>query len=122
MTETAQSILVVAPAGLDISDAALTQAVTGGHTFANNGKQYLIVQNGDSGSTIATIVTQGVADADSALAVADRAVTVLAGKRKIIGPFKPSLYNDASGLVHFTLSDFATGVLVGVIQATADAG
>lgn len=120
MTETALAQTVVAPAGLDISDTLLTQGLTGGHKFLNNGKQMLIVQNGDVASTIATIVTQAVSDGD--LAIGDRAVTVAASKRKLIGPFKPSLYNDSDGYVHFTLSNFTTGVLVGLVQFVPDAG
>jgi len=123
MTETAQTLIPSVPGGAVISDSALTQAVTGGHTFANNGKQFLVVQNGDVGSTTVTIAAWKTEDSDSGLAVPARTVTVAAGARKIIGPFKPSIYNKpADALVHLTFSNFAAGVLLGVLTCAPDSG
>lgn len=80
---------------------ALTAAAGGGDSFANDGRTYLDVNNGSGGSITVTFVTQQTIDG---LAVADLAVAVGAGVRTKVGPFPPSIYNDANGRVQVTYS------------------
>lgn len=80
---------------------ALTAAAGGGDSFANDGRTYLDINNGSGGSITVTFVTQQTIDG---LAVADLAVAVGAGVRTKVGPFPPSIYNDANGRVQVTYS------------------
>ena len=92
------SVLEVSRAGVS---GALTAAAGGGDSFANDGRTYLDVNNGSGGSITVTFVTQQTIDG---LAVADLAVAVGAGARSKVGPFPPSIYNDANGRVQVTYS------------------
>ncbi len=81
----------IAPGGLVDT---LVAASVSGDEFANEGSTFLEVNNG-SGSTITvTFVTQKSIDG---LAVADLAVAVAAGERRLCGPFRKGLYNVQSG-------------------------
>ena len=82
-------------------------ASAGGDTFLNNGKSLFYVNNG-GGSSIN--VTPG------GLSLAAVVVAVANATAKIIGPFDPSLFNNASGQVSITYSAVTT-VTVAAVQA-----
>lgn len=88
--------------GVAVSGAA---AAVGGDKFGNNGSQLFYVNNASGSSINVTFVTSQTVDGQ---AVADRVVAVAAGAAKMIGPFKPSQYNDVDGNVNVTYSAVTT--------------
>ncbi len=103
---------VIARTGI-VATAGTGQASTTSDKFANNGKQFLLVHNGDSGAHVLTFTSPATVDG---LAVADPTVSLAAGASKLIGPFKPSVFNDEDGYVTMA-SDIATLQTVQVLQA-----
>ena len=103
-------------AGLLVSGAlptagALTQ------TFANTGKELLLVRNGSGAPITVTLTTQEVVDdGEVDLDVEDPVITVPAGETHILGPFKCSVYNDTADKVTVALSAITT-VTVQVVKA-----
>lgn len=65
-------------------------ADVGGDTFANTGREALLVRNGSGGSLNVTIATPGTVDG---LALEERVVAVPAGATRLIGPFPPRIFN-----------------------------
>lgn len=92
--------------------ATFSAAAGGGDQFTNTGYEFIEIVNGGGGSITLTIVTQNTSDG---LAVTDRAVVVGAGARMQIGPFQPSIYNDANGFVQLTYSG-VTSVTVAIMK------
>jgi len=77
-------------------------AVSASDTFNNqDGNVILEVTNGSGGQITVTVVSQATV---SSLAVADQTVTIDNGAVKAIGPFKTSVFNDASDDVTVTYS------------------
>lgn len=70
--------------------AVYSQATVEGHAVENNGKVILHVRN-DSEEDITVTILSGYVRAG--LKLADRIVTVEAGKSKYIGPFATDIYN-----------------------------
>src|SRR4051812_41088866 len=101
----------LARTGLKVS-GALSAASTS-DKFANTGKQFLLVNNGAIGAKVLTFVSAATLDG---LAVADPTVSVPAGESWLIGPFKPSVFNDSDGYVTVTVPD-ATDVTYKMVQA-----
>lgn len=118
---------VALPAPTPITDLGVlgtdTVPSAAGNTFQNNGKQFLKVKN-SSGSldlilTVDAFPTGCQAAVPDGLTVTDRAVTIAKGTEKMIGPFPPSIYNNASGAVSFT-TDSQTDMLVSVLELTSN--
>lgn len=97
--------------GTDITTLAVA-AAGGGDKFTNAGLELLWATNG-SGSPITLTFTPTVTT--DGLAVAARTVSVLAGKTFVIGPFPPSIYNDAQGFLNVTYSG-VTNLTVGAYR------
>lgn len=87
------TVATVSRAGTDIAG---TSAAGGGDVFANDGYTFLKVTNGGGSSINVTIDCTQTLDG---MAVTDPVVAVAAGATKLIGPFSPSLFNDANGRV-----------------------
>lgn len=87
-------------------------AAGGGDKFLNDGNVLLYVKNGSGVSINVTVVASG---APGGLTITNPVIAVAAGAEKIIGPFDPKYFNDASGFVNLTYSA-ATSVTVSVIQ------
>lgn len=106
----------VTRAGLTVSGARVTASASS-DKFANNGKQMLLVRNGDTGAHVLTFPTPSTVEAVKVdgLTIQDPTVSVAAGESKLIGPFKPSLFNDTNGFVTVN-SDIVTGQTVEVLQ------
>ncbi len=102
--------------GVQISGVRPT-AGAASQTFANNGKMYLLVENGSIASINVTVTSQSTEDDNAgSLTVQDPVVAVAAGVTKILGPWKPSLFNDADGKVTVALSAHAD-VTLQVVRA-----
>lgn len=98
-------------AGNGLADAN-TAAGAGGDSFANSGREFVLVFNG-SGSPIT--ITAPTPQTVVGLAVADETYTIPAGARHFIGPFPPGTFNDANGRVNFTYSG-VTSLTVGAYK------
>lgn len=73
------------------------------YQFTNDGRVFLHLKKTGAGVCTITVTTQGTVQG---FAVADLTITVPATTGDaMIGPFPASLFNDASGLVNYTLSD-----------------
>jgi hypothetical protein len=77
-------------------------AESGGDTFANTGKEFLYVNNTDNGTHQITIASTRSIEG---LAVPGRTINIEGGNKRVIGPFPPSLHNDANGLATATFSE-----------------
>lgn len=87
-------------------------AAGGGDSFANTGRELLVVKNADASSKTVTVDYVPTQDGQ---AVTDKAIAIPAGQTFVIGPFPPSLYNDAAGRVNITYSA-VTSVTVKVVR------
>lgn len=86
---------------------------TNGNSFAWTGREYLIIENGDTASHTGSIAT---ADTVDGLTIPTKDVSVAAGATVIAGPW-PDLYEQApDSLVHLDW-DGDTSVTVIVMQA-----
>ena len=77
-----------------------------GFNFVNDGSTLLLVENGSGSAVTVTLDAQTY----GGLSLVDPTVSIAAGATKIIGPFKPSLFNDSNGKVTATISTAATTV------------
>lgn len=105
------TIQQMVPTGLEATYAA---ASAGGDTFANDGKTFLHVKNGDVSDKTVTIAST-VIDPPAGTAAANIAVVVTAGEERMIGPLNQNGYNNANGDVAVTYSA-VTSVTVAAIR------
>lgn len=83
------------------------------HAFANDGRMFVEVKNTAVAAHTVTIQTPGTVDA---LAIAERTVIIPANTGDVmIGPFPPSVYNQADGMVYLDI-DVATTTTLAVIR------
>lgn len=99
-------------AGLTATYAA---CAGGGDEFVNTGDEIIHIKNGAGVTQTVTIVTDATVDG---LAVADRAVAILAGTEQIIGPFPTGTYNDANAKVQLTYDAVVT-LTIGILKQGA---
>ena len=79
----------------------------------NDGKTFLHVKKSGATDCTVTIATPNTIDG---LAVADQTVTVVASTGdKMIGPFRPDLFNDANHDINVTFSNI-TGLTVAAVR------
>lgn len=102
---------VVPLTGLQL-DALLVAATSGGDDAPTGAGVLLVVKNADSASHTVTLATPATVDGD--LAIADRAVTVAAGKTEFI-PLTGRYRNPTTGRASITY-DAVTSVTVAVIR------
>lgn len=88
--------------------------ITDTFTFPNDGETFLHVKKTGAGSCNVTVVTPGTVDGN---AIADLVVSIPASTGdKMIGPFRPEIYNDpTTGLISCTFSE-VTGLTVAVLR------
>lgn len=90
----------------------LSAAAGGGDSWANTGKEFIYINNGDASPVTLTIVTQQTVDGQ---AVADRTVTIPAGEFRLVGPFPVGTYNDGNNLCQLTYSG-VTSLTLGIVK------
>jgi hypothetical protein len=82
----------------NLLDTGVTQALAAasgdGHKFVNNGKEFVVITNDYTATVTLTVVTGGTAGGHP---IADVEVTMAAGATKLIGTFKPEIFNQTSG-------------------------
>lgn len=94
-----------------------TAAAAGGDQFINDGRQIIVVQNGDASAKTVTVAGQATdvrVPHYGKLDQTDTVAVVAAGATAILGPFPKQGFNDASGYVQITYSA-VTSVTVGVV-------
>lgn len=73
------------------------------YQFSNDGKVFLLFEKTGAGASTITVTTPGTIQG---IAISDLTASVAATTGDVIvGPFPPSLFNDSSGKVQFTISD-----------------
>lgn len=106
-------------AGLSIADAAMTAAVAGGHSFANDGNVLIALLNTSAVSVTVTISAPNLVDTYAGLATAGEPIVLAAGNVtpvRILTPTWPrTIYNQSDGTVHVDYSA-VTSVKIAVIQ------
>lgn len=85
--------------------------VADGHSFANDGKQFVHIKN-SSGSTIYITITTPATVGGMAIADVNEAITT--GTERMIGPFDPTYFNNSGGTVYVDYS--AISVTVGAFK------
>lgn len=103
---------VVPLTGLQL-DGVLSAATAGGDDVPTGSGVLLVVKNGDASSHAVTLVTPGTVNG---LAIADRAVTVAAGKTELI-PLTGDYRDPTTGRASITY-DGVTSVSVGVVRVS----
>ena len=104
------------------SGLALTMSASSsnGDSFSNTGAQAVLFQNSSSqggGSSITVTFAATKVDDYGGAASLHNVAVVLASSSMVltaVGPFRPSYFNDANGLVQFTYS--AAGLYVKAVQ------
>lgn len=113
MPRTAFTVTTAVFGGTVLPAAAAVDAANGNstaNTGTTAGRVAIEVTNGAGSPITVTVVTNGNYNtAAGAHPIADDAVTVTNGTSKIIGPWDPTLYNDASGNV---LIDWSSGTSI----------
>ena len=99
--------------GVSVADAAMTAAVADGHSFVNDGRTVLLIQNTNGATRTITVQTPGTVDG---LAVADLTITVAATTGRLMtATFPKSVYNQNGGVVYLDYSATA-GLLVAAVK------
>ncbi len=88
-------------------------AAAGGDQFLNDGRTVLYFKNTNATTRTITIATAGTI---GGLAIADVTVAVAENEVRLVGPFEPRIYNDASGYVQLTYTAVATLLTVAAIR------
>lgn len=113
MVRTAFTVTTAAFGGTVLPAAAAVDAPNGNsiaNTGTTAGRVVIEITNGAAASINATVTTSGNYNTTGgAHAVADEIIAITNGTSKIIGPWDPTLYNDASGNV---LIDWSSGTTI----------
>lgn len=113
MAYTDLTLLTADRDGVSIADAAMTDAVAGGHKFTNDGSTVLVLQNTNGSSRTVTITTNATVDG---LAVTDLTITLPATTGRLItATFPRTVYNGSDGKVAVDYSATA-GVKVAAVK------
>jgi hypothetical protein len=116
------SVQNLALSGLQYSFAS---AASGGDVFANDGKTFVLITNGNASTRTATFDVPTANESVSVqglgpVSIADTAITVPGsgtnGGRIMVGPFPPSRFNNSSGQVSITYSDSAADLTIAVVR------
>ncbi len=101
--------VTVTPAGVDVEGV---DASDSGDEWENTGNEWVEITNA-SGSPV-TVTLRIITEPDG-LAVTNRTVTVADGVTKVVGPFRPGIYNNAARRAKITYSS-AVGVTVKALK------
>ena len=99
----AWTVQKVVKSGVSTTNYSSGLVATDTQTFTNNGRTFLhIVKTGANNCTL-TVLSQATSQG---LAIANQTVTIPATTGDVfVGPFPPSIFNDASQNVNFTFSE-----------------
>lgn len=112
-TEVRVSVEQALKSGLAATYTSSGLLTTNTYKVRNDGKVFLHFKKTGAGACVVTIVTPGTSQG---LAISDQTVSIPATTGdKFIGPLPPSLFNDASSDVSFTIDD-TVGLSFAVIR------
>lgn len=100
-----RAALVVQTIEVDGLEPTYTAAEAAGNSFANTGDQFLHVKNGSAADVDVTVQTPAKV---GGIDIEEVVVTVTAGEERMIGPFPPGVFNQASGEVYVDYEDETT--------------
>jgi hypothetical protein len=116
VTVSADTVLtpqVASKAGISITPTNSGLVANVNYQFRNDGRTALLFTKSGAG---ACTVSVGAQATFGGLAVSSQTITVPATTGNVIaGPFPPAIFSDASGDVHFTMTD-TVGLSVSVIK------
>lgn len=113
MARAALTLLTADRDGVSVADAALTDAVADGHSFVNDGRTVLLLQNTNGSARTVTVQTSVTVDG---LAVADLAITVPATTGRLLTAYFPKqFYDQSDGTVYVDYSATA-GLKVAAVK------
>ena len=108
------TVTTIGRAGVDLGATGVA-AAGGGDSFVNDGSQLAYFFNG-SGGIITITEVLGVGGQVDGITPTARTFTVpVTTGQVIVGPFPPSLYNDANGRMNFTYSG-VTSLKVAILK------
>lgn len=90
------------------NDLAGVAAAGGGDSFANTGKEFVVIKNGSGSPITLTVATPGTVDGD--LAIADRTATIGAGETRAVGPFPVSTYGETVNLTYSGVTSLTVSI------------
>jgi len=112
-TEVRLTVEQMLKAGLTVTYTSSGLLTTNTYKVRNDGKVFLHFKKTGAGACTVTITTPNTSQG---LAISDQTVTVDATTGdEMVGPLPPSLFNDSSSDVSFTISD-TVGLSIGVIR------
>ena len=111
MANVTLTVYDVARAGIDLTTNKTTIVTANDYYFPNDGRCLVYLDNVTAFTVVPTFVTPNTVDG---LAITDKTGSQATLLRYVYGPFPPSIYNDASGLVHMTFDQVATITVVHV--------
>ncbi len=103
------TVTPVVPAGIDFDVLKTLIVITDTYFFPNGGREKIWIDNASGFALNATFETPNT-DADQNV-VADKVIAIPTAKKRILGPFKPGVYNQNNGTVKVTF-DQAVSVVV----------
>lgn len=114
-----QALTSVTGGGLQYTYAS---AASGGDTFANDGRTFLLVKNANASTR--TVTADAVASLDKpgfgTVPISDSVLTVPGsgtnGGLTMWGPFPPERFNNSSGAVALTYSDSAADLTIAAVR------
>jgi hypothetical protein len=103
------------PLGVDITTPAT--AATSAMTMVNDGKTVIVIDTGATTANLTLTVQKKIDDGSAAgIAGTNPVIALAANKIYMFGPFSPSVYNDANGLLNIAFSA-VTDIVVTAIRA-----
>lgn len=96
-------------AGVNVTDNDTAVTSSDVFFFPNNGNVRLLITDTSTSNNNVTITTPGSVDGN---AIADLVVTCPGSEQLVLGPFPPSVYNNSSGQVRFTVAGNANAIAV----------
>jgi hypothetical protein len=81
-----------------------------GISFANTGREMVLLENDTEGAVTVTVQTPAEIDGD--LAIAERTLSVASGAIATIGPFSKQYYNQSDGAVYVDFDEDGVGAAV----------
>lgn len=99
----ARTVQKIVKEGLTTTNISTSLVSTDTNTFSNDGRTFLHFAKTGAGAATITVIAQATVQG---MAVANLTVSVPATTGDVfLGPFPPSIFNDASSNVSFTISD-----------------
>jgi len=102
--------IVVQTTALDGVEFTGNSADAGGDTFANDGKTYVFLANGDGSPTTATFVTTGTSTS-AGLAIADMPVVITNAKTEMVGPFPEATFGSTVSITYSSVTSLVVDVV-----------